>query len=218
MDRSRLRLVVITDRSLARPRDLVSVVESALRAGAPCIQLREKRRGVGEIMEEARELRRITRAHGALLIVNDRVDLALGIGADGVHLGPDDLPVAAVRRVAPPGFLIGYSTDDPGVARRAVQDGADYLGCGAVWPTGSKEDAGEAVGPEGVARVARAVSVPVVAIGGVTVERIPLLRDSGAAGVAVIGAVMGAAEPGEAVAALLAGLGRGAGTRTTPAT
>lgn len=201
----RLRLIVVTDAGAARPRPLQEVVEAALAAGAPAVQLREKGRSAGELLDLARSLRDRCRARGALLFVNDRLDLALAAEADGVHLGPDDLPVSAARRWAPEGFLVGYSTDDPGEARAAVADGADYIGCGTVWPTPSKAGAGEPIGPGGLARVARAVRVPVVGIGGITPENVHLLRGSGAAGVAVIGAVMAAADPAEAVRKLLAG-------------
>ncbi len=197
------RLVVITDREAAGPRGVEAVVSAALRGGARCIQLREKVLGAGGILPLALRLRANTRASGALLIVNDRVDLALACDADGVHLGPDDLPVEAVRGLAPPGFLVGYSTDDPEEARRAVEKGASYLGCGTVWPTDSKADAGGAIGPEGLARVAAAVPVPVVAIGGITPERARLLRGTGAAGIAVIRWVMAAPDPEAATRALL---------------
>ena len=199
----RLRLVVVTDEAQAAPRGVIEVVRLALSAGAPAIQLRAKEQSARELAGLGRELRRETTAHGALLFVNDRVDVALAVSADGVHLGPDDLPLAAVRRSTPPGFLIGYSTDDPEEAREAEREGADYLGVGAVWATPSKEDAGESIGPDGLARVARAVSIPVVGIGGITVARARLLTGTGAAGIAVIGAVMGAADPGAAVRLLL---------------
>jgi thiamine-phosphate diphosphorylase len=199
---TRLRLIVITDRGLALPRPVEEVVEEALRAGAPAIQLREKEWGAGRTLELALKLRELCAAHDALFFVNDRFDLALASGADGVHLGPDDIPLGEVRRIAPPGFLIGWSTDDPDEARKAEAEGADYLGCGTVWPTSSKADAGEAIGPDGLARVAGAVEIPVVGIGGITPENVHLVRGTGAAGVAVMGAVMGARDPGSAVRAL----------------
>jgi thiamine-phosphate pyrophosphorylase len=206
----RIRLIVITDSGMARPRSLEAVVEAAVGAGAPAIQLREKGRSVGELLPVARRLRERCHAAGALFFVNDRVDLALAAGADGVHLGPDDLPVEAVRRWVPSAFLVGYSTDDPDEARAAALAGADYIGCGTVWRTTSKDDAGEAIGPEGLARVARAVDVPVVGIGGITAKRARLLAGTGAAGAAVIGAVMKAQDPAAAVRELLGALGRGA--------
>jgi thiamine-phosphate pyrophosphorylase len=203
--RDKLRLVVITDREQAGSRGVESVVDAALRGGARCIQLREKVLGAGEVLPLAQRLRRQTLAHGALFIVNDRVDLALACAADGVHLGPDDLPVQEVRRIAPADFLVGFSTDDPATAATAVSEGADYLGCGTLWPTASKGDAGRSVGPAGLASVCAAVSAPVVAIGGITLDRLPLLRDTGAAGVAVIHAVMAARAPESVARSFLTG-------------
>ena len=199
-----LRLIVITDRALAAPRAVRAVVEAALAAGAPAIQLRDKDADAGALLESARALRVLTRRHGALLFVNDRVDVALAAGADGAHLGPDDLPIAAVRARVPAGFLLGYSTDDPAEARRAAAEGADYIGCGTVYGTTTKADAGEAIGLARLEEVALAVGVPVVAIGGITAERASEVARTAAAGVAVVGAVMGAADPGAVVRRLLA--------------
>ncbi|MEX0935997.1 MAG: thiamine phosphate synthase [Gemmatimonadota bacterium] len=199
-----LRLIVITDATLARPRSVEFMVEAALAAGAPAIQLRDKSGDVRQALPLARMLRMATRRANALLFVNDRLDLALAVGADGVHLGPGDLPVSAVRAVAPAGFLIGCSTDEPQMARRLEEAGADYIGCGAVWRTGSKEDADDEIGLEGLSRVVEAVSIPVVGIGGVSVERIDRIPTTGAAGAAVISAVMAAEDPGRVVRRLLA--------------
>jgi len=202
--RDALRLIVITDVALASPRSVEWVVEQALEAGARAIQLRNKEASARELLHQARTLRDLTRAWNALLFLNDRFDVALSAGADGVHLGPHDLPVGAVRRAVPPGFLIGHSTDIPSVARRSAAEGADYIGCGAVFPTTSKADAGVAIGVEGLARVAEAVEIPVVGIGGITPEGArAIAQGSAAAGVAIIGAVMAAPDPGEVVRALL---------------
>jgi len=199
-----LRLMVITDPILAAPRPVEEVVEEALTAGARGIQLRDKEASARELLARGRVLREMTWRHQALLFINDRFDLALAVKADGVHLGPHDLPVGAVRQVAPEGFLIGHSTDIPEVAQGAVVDGADYIGCGAVRATTSKADAGEEIGIEGLERVAQAVEVPVLGIGGVDAELAREVAErTSAAGVAVIGAVMKAPDPGEAVRALL---------------
>ena len=199
-----LRVLVLTDRGLAASRDVRDVVAQALEAGARAIQLRNKGDSPRELLALGRVLRAMTREHDALLFVNDRVDVALALEADGVHVGPHDLPVSEVRRLAPPGFLIGRSADQPDVARRAVDDGADYIGCGTVWATTTKTDAGAVIGIEGLAAVVRAVPVPVVAIGGITVARALEVARSGAAGVAVVGAVMAAQDPAAAVRGLLA--------------
>lgn len=199
---ARLRLIVVTDRDLARPREVIEVVGEALRAGAPAIQLREKALPPRDTLPLARRLRADTRATGALFFINDRLDLALAVGADGVHLGPDDLPVAAARRIAPTGFLIGYSADEPDAARAAVADGADYIGCGAVFPTSTKSDAGRAVGLGALATVVAAVEAPVVAIGGIDAARARGVFRVGA-GCAVVSAAMADRDPGGAVRSIL---------------
>jgi thiamine-phosphate pyrophosphorylase len=179
------------------------VVRQALAAGARTIQLRDQEASARELAEQARALLALTRPAGALLIVNDRSDVALATGADGVHVGPDDLAVAAIRRSASPDFVVGYSTDDPADALRAEREGASYLGCGAVWSTGTKDVGGEAIGLERLRAVVQAVTIPVVAIGGVTTERARALPALGVAGTAVVSAVMTAADAGSAVRALL---------------
>lgn len=208
---ARLRLIVITDRHLARPRRIDQVVAAALRAGAPAVQLRDKGLPATDILALAHRLRALTAAAGALFFVNDRLDLALAVRADGVHLGPNDLPVAAARQIAPPGFLIGHSADEPETAHAAIAAGADYIGCGAVFPTRTKPDAGAPVGIAGLARVVAAVDAPVVGIGGIDAERAASVYRTGAAGCAVVGAVMTSPDPGRVVRAFLR-----ATTRPTP--
>jgi thiamine-phosphate pyrophosphorylase len=200
---ARLRLMVITDARVAAPRAIEEVVAEALRAGAPAVQLRDKATEPRHLLEQALRLRALTREWDALLIVNDRMDVALAAQADGVHLGPDDLPVAAVRGAAPAGFIVGFSSDDPAVATAAVHDGADYIGCGTVYPTANKRDAGETIGVAGLDRVAAVVPAPVLGIGGIGVDRAEELAATRATGIAVIGAVMGAPDPAQAVRELL---------------
>lgn len=204
-----LRLIVITDRQLAAPRSIFEVVEAALQAGAPAIQLRDKTATPRELYEQARALSQMTARYGALLFVNDRLDVALAANADGVHLGPGDLPIHAARLAAPRPFLIGASTDDPATAKRLEAEGADYIGCGAVFGTSTKDVGGERIGPERVAEVAAAVSIPVVGIGGIDQTNAHLLRGTGAAGVAVVRAIMAAPDPGAATREILAALGDG---------
>lgn len=199
-----LSVTVITDQGYAAPRAVEDVVEEVLRAGARSIQLRDKTASAQMLFREARILKRLTSRWGALLFVNDRFDVALAAEADGVHVGPHDLPVAALRVVAPPGFLIGHSAADPSLARQAELDGADYVGCGPVFPTGTKKDAGRVMGVEGLARVASSVSIPVVGIGGITSEGArQIARSTGAAGVAVVSAIMAAEHPGAAFREIL---------------
>ena len=191
----RLRLLVLTDAGSAGPRGVVETTRLALEGGCRAIQLREKRASPLDVLELARTLRRLTQAYDALLFVNDRVDVALAVGADGVHLGPGDLPVSCARHWAGPFLAIGYSADDPEEARQAVAQGADYIGCGAVFGTTTKDVGGQVIGIQGLNRVARSVPVPVLAIGGVDEDNIDLVAGSEAAGAAVARAVMGAAEP-----------------------
>lgn len=199
----RLRLVVITDPSCGEGREIVDVVRAALRGGAPCIQLRGKDQPAREQIALARALLAATRAAGALLLVNDRLDVALAAGADGVHLGQDDLPVEAARRIVPPGFLVGISAETAELARAAERGGADYVGTGPVYATGSKADAGDAIGCGRLAEVAAAVRIPIVAIGGIEAANAAEVAAAGAAGVAVISAVMRAADPERATRDLL---------------
>ena len=174
-----------------------------LGAGAPALQLREKGLPLAAVLPLARRLRAAALAAGALFFVNDRMDLALASDADGVHLGPNDLPVTAARRIAPPPFLIGYSARTPEAARAAVADGADYIGCGPVFPTRTKTDAAPPIGLAGLAAVARAVDVPVLGIGGVGPPEAAGVASAGAAGCAVAGAAMHSSDPAEAVRRLL---------------
>ena len=201
---AQLRLIVITDVRMAAPRSIVDIVQAAVDAGAPAIQLRAKETTARETAEIGRELRTITAEAGALLFVNDRFDVSLVVEADGVHIGPDDVPVSELRRISPPGFLIGSSTDDPVEAQRLVSDGADYIGCGTVYPTSTKPDAGETIGITGLQTVVEAVEVPVIGIGGVDVNGAQEIAvETTAAGIAVIGAVMQAKDPGIVVRDLL---------------
>lgn len=201
--RERLRLVVVTDPDCGAGRDVADVVRAALRGGAPAIQLRMKDAPAREMAEVARTLLAETRAAGALLFINDRVDVAIAVGADGAHVGQDDLPAEAARRIAPRGFLLGVSAETVELAHRAEADGADYVGVGPVYATGSKADAGDAIGVGRIAEVASAVRIPVVGIGGITIANAPAVVHAGAAGVAVISAVMRADDPEAAVRALL---------------
>ncbi len=210
----RLRLTVITDETLVQPRALSDVVREALAAGAPTIQLRLKGATARELLDAARRLIPIVRSAAGLFIVNDRLDVALAVGADGVHLGPDDPPLMDARTVAAEllgtvadTFILGCSVDTPDEAARAEAEGADYLGVGTVYATANKSNAGEVIGLKGLRRVVEAVSIPVVGIGGITPERAKAVAATGACGSAVIGAVMGSPEPAKAVGALLSPFG-----------
>lgn len=198
------RLHVLTD---ARDgRDAMGVAARAIEAGAPVMQLRVKGCTDRELYDLGTRLMAICTRYGTTCIVNDRVDIALAIGAHGTHLGADDLSVTAVRRVAGPGHLIGGTSREPGHAATLVAEGADYLGVGPAYPTSTKDGLPAPLGPERIGAVARAVPVPVIAIGGVTADRIPQLIEAGAYGVAVVGAVSDATDQARATRVLLAAL------------
>lgn len=205
---SRIRLVVVTDADQAAPRSVVDVVREAIAGGCRAVQLRDKTGSARSTLALARELRNVTRKSDALLFINDRVDIALAVGADGVHLGPTDLPLSCARHWAGPFLALGYSTDDPEKAKEAVARGADYIGCGAVYGTATKDVGGEAIGVERLREVAMAVPVPVLGIGGISESNVDGVTRSGAAGAAVVSAVMASSDPRAAVARLLDRLGR----------
>ncbi len=196
------RLVLVTDRHATGGRDLVTVVVRALAAGLPAVQLREKDLPGRPLLMLAEALRAATARARAAFFVNDRIDVALAVGADGVHLGTASLPVAVARGLLPPETLIGVSTHS--TAELADAAGADFAFFGPLYATPRKGR------PQGEARLheaVRAAAIPVLAIGGVTPERVPAVVAAGASGVAVIRAVLGADDPAAATRALLAALG-----------
>lgn len=192
--RRALQVYVLTDRASARGRLEVDLVAAALAGGATAVQLRDKERPARELHALGRALADLCAARGALFVVNDRLDVALACGADGVHLGQDDLPAGAARAVAGPALVIGVSAATPDEAAAAADAGADYLGVGSVFATRTKADAGAPIGPEGLSRVARSTGLPVVAIGGLRPENAGLALSAGAAGVAAISAVISATD------------------------
>lgn len=199
------RLHVITD---TRPdRAPVDLARAALSVGAPVVQVRAKQASDRMLFDLACRLVDLCAEAGAQCIVDDRPDIALAAHAAGAHLGADDLPVHAARRVVGSAFVLGATTRDPVRARHLVAQGASYLGVGPAFSTTTKEGLPEPLGPSGIGTVASAVTVPVIAIGGVTAERVPELVAAGAHGVAVVTEVSNAADPAAAVARLLRALG-----------
>lgn len=190
-------LYVIIDPEVARGREELEIARLAIEGGARLIQLRDKTREKGLQLPIAQALQALCRASGALFFVNDHVDLALAVRADGVHLGQKDLPVAVVRRLVPPDLIVGCSTNNPDEARRAQSDGADYVSVGRLFPTGSKQDTRPAT-LETLRAIKAAVSIPVCAIGGVNESNIDDVIAAGADMVSVIAAVIGAEDVREA--------------------
>ncbi len=182
-----VRLMLVTDDRLVAGRDLVALALAAERGGGTSVQLRLARASARELVAAARTL---VAALGVPVLVNDRPDVALAAGTAGVHLGPDDLPVALVRKVVPPGFIIGASAGSPDEAAAAA--GADYWGVGPWRNTGTKADAGAALGAEGFRRmVQRSGGKPCIAIGGVRPEDVGPVLAAGGAGVAVVSGILG---------------------------
>ncbi len=207
MDQLGFALYLITDRA-ASPRPPADVVEECLGAGLRAVQLREKDLAVRDLLALATTLREATRRHGARLVVNDRTDVAMATGADGVQRTLASLPVSALRAITPPGFLVGASVHSVAEAREAERDGADFLVFGPVYDTPSKRRYGPPQGLGALEDVTRVVSRPVLAVGGLTPERVRDVVAAGAVGVAVIGAIYGAARPADATKAFLDVLGR----------
>ena len=197
-------LYLVTDRTRTRGRPLIDVVEAALRGGVDAVQLREKELPVTGLLALACELRDLCRRYGARLLINDRVDVALAAGAGGAHLPVNSFTPADARRLLGPQALIGASAHSLAEARTAADGGADFIVFGPVFDTPSKRPFGPPVGLSALREVTRNVSLPVLAIGGITAERVETVRQHGARGVAVVSAILEAVDPRAAATALRA--------------
>lgn len=201
-------LYLVADTEFAAGRDLPALVSAAVEGGATVVQLRSKGLPLRDLLELADWITGRLQGAGVPLLVNDRVDVALACGAAGVHLGQEDMPVPAARKILGAERIIGVSVNTLEEAREAESAGADYVGLGPVFPTSTKETRLAVVGPEGVARVKAALSIPVVAIGGITAANAPEVSKAGADGIAVISAILGAPDARAAAAKLRAAFGR----------
>ena len=193
-DKHTMLLYAVTDRAWTGPMTLLQQAEAALQGGVICLQLREKHLEDDAFLAEAREMAALCRRYRVPFIVNDRVDIALACGADGVHVGQDDMEVSAVRRMAGDKLMVGVSAHTVEEAVRAARGGADYLGLGAVFSTSTKADAG-AMSRDTLKAICQAVDLPKVAIGGISAKNILELSGSGVDGVAVVSAIFGAPDP-----------------------
>lgn len=187
-DKKDLLLYAVTDRSWLGGRTLHQDVEAAIKGGATFIQLREKNLDEAHFLEEAKEIKELCKKYQVPFVINDNVDIALAMDADGVHVGQSDMEAGAVREKLGPDKIIGVSAQTVEQALLAEQKGADYLGVGAVFPTGSKDDAVE-VSHETLKAICEAVKIPVIAIGGISTGNVMELSGSGICGIAVISAI-----------------------------
>ncbi|MBP2674909.1 MAG: thiamine-phosphate pyrophosphorylase [Deltaproteobacteria bacterium] len=189
----RWRLYLVTDEKLSRGRSHLEVAEAAIRGGADVIQLRDKTADSGTLYRVAVAMRKLTLEAKIPLIVNDRLDIALAVDADGLHVGQDDLPASVARRLLGPGKILGVSTETPQEALQAEKDGADYLGVGPIFEArGTKADAGEPKGPAMIAPIRAKCRLPIVAIGGIKAGNARSVLEAGADAVAVISDIVAA--------------------------
>ncbi len=193
----------VTSELVSEGRATLDIIKAALEGGINLIQLREKDIPVNSFINLALEARKLTAAYDALLIVNDRPDVAMASGADGVHLGQNDFPLAKARRLAPD-LIIGASTHTVKEAEEAEAEGASYINIGPIFETGTKKWDEDFIGLEGIKKIASAVNIPFTVMGGIKKEHIPELRDAGAQAIALITAITGAANPTTAAEELLA--------------
>jgi thiamine-phosphate pyrophosphorylase len=196
-------LYLVTSQALSRGRSTLEIVDAALAGGVRLIQFREKEMPMPDLLQLAGQIRVRTAHAGALLIINDRVDVALAVGADGVHLGQADFPIAPARRLAPD-LIIGASTHSPAEAQAAERTGASYINIGPLFPTQTKTWSGNFLGLEGLEKIARLVTIPWTVMGGIKKEHIPDLLKAGARTIAVVTAITAADNPAQAARDLLA--------------
>jgi len=204
------RLYAITGEQFHPGRDMLTVMEEAILGGTDIVQLRDKKSSKRVVLEKARALRELTRKHGVQFIVNDHIDVALAVDADGIHLGQDDLPIAEARRIVGPGKMIGISTHRIEEAREAEREGADYIGVGPVFPTRSKEDVVAPVTTSYVREVASEIRIPFVAIGGIKLHNAEEVLQAGATRICAISEIVGSSDVTGTCRAFLAAIERAA--------
>ncbi len=184
-------LYLVTDRDILKGRDLLAGVEQAIKGGVTLVQLREKNVSSLDFYNIAVKMKDLTKHYGVPFIINDRLDIALAVDADGLHVGQEDLPVEIARAILGPNKILGYSVSTVKEAVFGQQAGADYLGAGPVYPTGSKLDAVSPIGIERLAEIKQSVTIPVVGIGGISSSNIKEVKASGIDGISLISAILG---------------------------
>ncbi|MBW2706682.1 MAG: thiamine phosphate synthase [Deltaproteobacteria bacterium] len=188
-------LYLVTDRELARGRSTVEVVKAAVSGGVTCVQLREKDCSTLEFIEQARAIKNFLEEREVPLIINDRLDVALAVGADGVHLGQSDMPLEMARKIAGSSMLIGISAESVQDAVEAENGGADYLGVSPIYATPTKTDTAPPLGIQGLREIKNRVKIPLVGIGGLNISNAAEVIRNGADGVAVVSAIVAAEDP-----------------------
>ena len=183
-------LYLVTDRTFLRGRKLSEVVEEAILGGVTIVQVREKELSTKQFYKIALEVKEVTDKYKIPLIINDRIDIALAVDADGVHLGQDDMPLKIARKIIGENKIIGISAGNVEEAKEAEKDGADYIGIGAVFFTGTKKDIDKPIGLEGLKTIVHSVNIPSVAIGGVNKNNAEEVIKTGANGISVISAIL----------------------------
>lgn len=196
-------IYLVTDEACLHGRPLLECVEAALAAGVTLVQYRAKAADGGVLYAEACRLKELCDKYSVPLIINDRLDIALAVGAAGVHLGQDDLPCAVARRLLGEDYIIGISAHNPAEAVQAVSEGADYLGCGAVFGTATKHDVAK-LGLENLRAIRKAVAVPMVGIGGITADNYAEVLATGADGAAIVSGILAQDDIGAVVKKLVA--------------
>lgn len=186
---------LVTDRELARGRTTLEIAGAAIRGGVSCIQLREKTCSTREFIDEALAIRSLLARHEIPLIINDRVDVALAVKADGIHLGQKDMPCSMARKIIPESMIVGISVESLDDAIAAQKDGADYLGVSPIYSTPTKTDTAQPLGLEGLRSIRSEVDLPLVGIGGLNADNAAAVIHNGADGVAVVSAIVAADDP-----------------------
>ena len=190
-------LYLVTDHRNKTDEEFLNIIEEAIKGGTSIVQLREKTASTKEFYQLALKVKEITSKYDVPLLINDRIDIALAVDSDGVHIGQDDMPAGIARKIIGKDKILGVSASTVAEAKKAEADGADYIGSGAVFPTATKDDA-DSVSKLQLKEIVHSIDIPVVAIGGITLENADTLKDTGIAGFSVVSAIMSADNPKEA--------------------
>ena len=188
---------LVTDHRGKTDEEILNIIEQAIKGGTSVVQIREKTASTKDFYNLALKAKEITEKYNVPLIVNDRIDIALAVKSDGVHIGQDDMPAKVAREIIGEEMILGVSASTVEEAIKAESDGANYIGSGAVFPTATKDDA-DSVSKEELKEIVNSTSIPVVAIGGITIENAESLKDTGIDGFSVVSAIMNADDPKKA--------------------